>query len=824
MPFGWGPADLLPGLYVALLAVALGWSLRRWFDPVPHRVLALFALLPLLLFGRALFGGEILLPLGNLRTFVPFRQLPPPERPSLGLQGDLVHQIAPWQLEVRRNLADGRWPLWNANTGAGMPLLGDPQSQAFQPLVTAAYPFRIWQAVGVTASLRVLVSLVFLFLLLRRLGLGEAAASLGALAYGLGGFLLLWVGWPMANAAALLPLGLYAAARADDPGGARDLFLLGLAGAGLFLGGHPETMVYALSMIGLFLVARALARRSPRPLLRGGMALVLAGLAVAPVLLPVREYLPASHRSVLIEFVLAPRPLPELWEELVKPKTLALWAERAEQRLLPIAAPHAFGEYTFYWGYANLIEDSSGFVGSTTLLLALAALVPIRGRRRFRQERLAAGVLIACLFLVAQPPGFQNLAARLPVVGPTAIHQHHRTLMLIALTSAWLAACEVERWRRCRRGESRRALLLLLSLALIGLIAWGYLAHPHPTIGHLLTGLRDSWMTTQLVALALGSVLLLWRSPQRWTWLAAGLLPAVVAAELLVLHFPANPSSPRRLAYPVTPPIHFLEERLGNARLVGLGGAVFPANYSLVYGLNDVRIDNPSLPDRYERVTTLVSRRSMSPNFHRPAHPIYDLLGVRFVMTRPGIELPSPLRLVFRHSAAWIYERPRALPRLFLPVRGHIFRGGSWQNWLDGNPNFAVRALVQSTPRDRHWRARRPKESKLAVLSVEPARIRAQADLKERRLLASSVFQDGNWHVLLGGERLETVLANGPFVAAWLPAGHREVDLIYRPRSFVIGCLLSGLALAFAAAWLVPRPHGLSSWHEGDPRPGRGPG
>ena len=187
---GWSPVDLLPGLYFAVLALALGAALRRWYDPVPPRILALFVLFPFLLFGRALLGGEVLLPVGNLPGVFPFRQLPPSERSGLGLQRDLVHQIAPWQLAVRRALADGRWPLWNADAGAGMPLMGDPQSQAFQPLVMAGYPFDLWAGVGITASLRVLAALVFLFLLLRRLGLGEPAAVLGGLAYGLGGFLL----------------------------------------------------------------------------------------------------------------------------------------------------------------------------------------------------------------------------------------------------------------------------------------------------------------------------------------------------------------------------------------------------------------------------------------------------------------------------------------------------------------------------------------------------------------------------------------------------------------------------------------------------------
>jgi hypothetical protein len=789
---------ILPGLYVALLALALGWALRRWYDPVPPRILVLFALVPFLLFGRALLGGEVLLPLEAMPTFVPYRQLPRPAGPSYGLHGDLIRQIAPWQAEVRRALADGRWPLWNDNAGAGMPLMGDPQSQSFQPLVMASYLFDLWSGVGITAALRVLLALVFLFLLLRRLGLGEPAAVLGAIAYGLGGFLLLWMGWPMASSAALLPLGLYAAVRVDELGGRRDLFLLFLAGFGLFLGGHPETVVYALAMVGMFLVARALARRSFRPLLRGGLALVLSGLAAAPVLLPVQSYLPASERAMVVRSVLAPRPLSDVVKDLGIPAVREAWWKQAENRLVPVAAARAFGDFTFYWGENNVIEDSSGFVGGATLLLALAGLAS-RRRHRFPQERLAAGVLIACLFLIAQPPGFNSLFGQLPVIGATAIHRHHRTLMLVALCVSWLAACEVERWQR---GEGRRRLTVILSVVLAGVIAWSYLGHNHPTLGQALAGQRDAWMLAQLAFLGLGAALFFVRDRRAAAWI----LPLLVGAELLILHLPLNPSSPRRLAYPETPPLRFVRERLGDFRMVALGPIVLPANFHEVYGLRDARIDNPSRPDRYMRVVGAVNQGTFLPSFTRVRHPIYSLLGVRYVMTETETKLPRPLRPVFRHPAGWVYERPGALPLLFLPPRAVPFEGGNWQRWLDKNPDFGGRALVQRTPGGGRWHAKEPNASKLEHLEIQPAEIRARLTLIEPRLLASSIMQDGNWRLLVDNQPREIIAANGPFVAAWLEPGERELELVYRPRSFVVGCLLSALALAMAVAWWVPRP------------------
>src|SRR5436309_6779979 len=249
----WSPVDLLPGLWVGLLGALLASALRRWYDPLPARVLAVFALVILILFGAVLFGGGLLLPLDNLRGAVPFRHLPPSTPQGNPLQGDLLQLVTPSLAAVREAWSEGRWPLWNRRAGAGMPLLADPQAQSLQPLVLLGYPLPLLRAPGVVAALRVLLALVFGFLWMRRQGLGEVPALAGALAFGLGGFLLLWLGWPLANSAALLPLLLYGVARCDDPGRTRDAILLALGTLALLLGGHPETILYDLGVALAFL-------------------------------------------------------------------------------------------------------------------------------------------------------------------------------------------------------------------------------------------------------------------------------------------------------------------------------------------------------------------------------------------------------------------------------------------------------------------------------------------------------------------------------------------------------------------------------------------
>ena len=821
---GWSWSDLLPGLCFLALAVGLAWALRRWYDPLPRRFLALFVLLVSLLFGSSLFGGRILLPLGNLTGAAPYRHLPPP---PLGnwLQGDLIHQITPWALAVRRAVFDGRWPLWNARTGAGMPLLGDPQSQAFQPLVVAAYLLPVCRAAAVTSALRVFIGLTFAFLFLRRQQLGEPAALCGALAYGLGGFLMLWLGWPIGNAAALLPALLYAVGRCtgDRAGGAgrgaggegsRDAVLLFLVSAAVLLGGHPETQLYVLFCGGVFLLARVWLQSGWRErlslLVRGGGAMGLAAAAMAPVLLPIAAYLPQTHRSTLIEFHLAARPLGETMEGLAREETRTAWLQEVAQRLLPVAAPRAFGDLEEYWGSENFIEDTSGCAGAAACFAALLALLPLRlsspGGTRFPQERLAIGLLLVSLALIAQPPGFSRLFFRLPLVGATAIHRHHRLLLLVNLAVAWLAACQVERWAR---GQVRRSAVAATAAVAAGLIAWAYVAHPAPETGRVVWSIPEGGLWAQLLALGLAAALLLARPdrlPSRWApRVVRWALPGVIAAELCLLHAGANSATPALYAYPTTPAIAFLQRALGPYRMMGLGQAFLP-NLPLFYGLRDVRTDNPSLPAFYAGLTGPLSRDPMVPRFGRPGHPLYDLLSVRYVAARAGVTLPFPL--VFRDSELWIYERPGALPLLFLPARARMHRGdSSWLAWVQENTDFAARTLVApSEEHRRQWRSPPDDASTVTLTAFGPALLRAHASLSAPRLLASSIYQDGNWIVLDSGAPVPTTLTNGYFLGAWLPEGEHELRLLYRPRRFVAGCILAALALAAAAALWVPRP------------------
>jgi hypothetical protein len=431
------------------------------------------------------------------------------------------------------------------------------------------------------------------------------------LAFGLRGFVILWVGWPIANSAALLPPVLYALARCGQEGERKDFLLLTLSTAALLLAGHPETIAYALAVAAVFWVGGgALSREAGEG--REGVffgSLLAAVLIAAPALLPALEALPSSLRAT--------RPLTHPTADLAR-------------HWLPIAAPNAYGNsrYVHYWGLSNTNEDAGGFVGTVTLLAALTW-----SRKRLPQEWLFLGIAVVCLILLSPwGPGTRRL------------------LLPLALSLAYLGACTLE---RVRLGEVHRWAVILAAVILGTVIAWGYLAHGSGQLEIL----RIGWLHWQGRFLVLGTLLFIFGRGRRWTAPAAAIL---IAAELLLAHLPANPPMPKRLLLPVNGPIRFLEDHLRDGGRMAALGRDFPPNLPTLYGLADIRVYNPMAPAAYfRRLEPIITGWwGEIPELGNPGHPLYAELGVRYILTAPDVALPPSLRRVFQDQDGAVWEVP----------------------------------------------------------------------------------------------------------------------------------------------------------------------
>jgi len=759
-------AQLAPAAWLALVAVLLLGALARWYDAVPRRAALVFALLVALLYGRSLAGGAVLLPLDNLRGNVPFRELVPAEPHGNLLQGDLLVLIAPARAEARRALAAGGWPLWSPRMGGGLPLLADPQAQALEPVVLAAEgPLGGVRAPVSVAGLRTFLALVFTFLLLRRLGAGEGPALAGGVAYGLGGFLQLWVGWPLANTAALLPAVLYALVLGDERGERRDWTLLTLALAALLLAGHPETILYALAVTAAFAVARLRDRPRGRRLpwlARTLGALSLAAALAAPALLPFGEVLPHTLRWARLTGSAGPADVADVAGASETPEADHPGPAPAT-RLVQTAAPNALGNSRFnhYWGLRNTNEDAAGFVGTAALLAALLALPGwLAGGRPLRHELLGLGLAATAALALALPAG---LAGVVPPLGAPG-----RLALVLDLGLVLAATGTFERLRRgSLPGWLRWAGPPIAALALVALHLWAYFALGKPGAPETLDILRWGWVHWHLRFAVLATLVLVLGTGRWWS---APALALALAAELFLAHGLANPPMPARLAFPETPPVTALREAVETAptgaRIAGVGQAFLP-NLPAVYGLADARAVGPMTPAAYVReLQPAIARWSgETPELDGRDHPdLYDRLAIGWILAAPEAGCPEGTEVALADSAGLVCRR-RGAPALLR---------------LAGTPLEALTLSADGT----RWSA-----------LVEPAR---------GGRLETGVARLPGWRILADG--VPVPVAGEGLLEAELPPHSRLLEALYRPAGFVAGLLTAALGLALLLAWVAPPP------------------
>jgi len=831
-------SGLAPGLFVALTVVVVTWVLARWYDPIPRSVIAVFGSVILVLFGQALFTSDVLIPTDNLRTNSPFAELPATDPPGNPLQNDLLIQMNPTMAQVRRAVGSGELPLWDPSVGAGLPLFCDPQAQVLQPLVLLALPFPVADCHEIIVALRLFFALTFTFLMLRRFGLDVTAALGGGLSFGLGGFLMLWLGWPHANSAAHLPLALYALLRSDQVGLRRDWLLLVLSNFCLLTGGHPETVAYAVLLEVVFVVFLSLKRGRGSRLsygLRSSLSLVAAAGLAAPLLVPLSLYLPQTERAFLAEVAASRSSASEEAGAFTSPPRRQEWLSTATRKLVPVVAPNAFGNSRFssYWGHGNSNEDSSGFAGTAAIFAAV--LFALLGRRR-PEENLFLLVTCVSLVLIANPPMLILLLEYVPILRGLTVHQFQRVLLFVNFGVACLAAFSIDHLMRCDEPGARRStrrICIIVASGLIVFVAWAYWAHPNPVNPRDLMPLRTASMAAQVTILTVAAWAVVSGLGKRWL---GRILVLLIGFELLFVHHSVNPPMPpppTPREYP--PSIRFLRDNLETDRIMVLKLALKP-NLASSLGLSDIATYNPIQPYavRLSQLPLMPARLGNLPHFVRVDHPILDALAVRFVLTRPNPHPQISLRRVLTDRSGWIFERPDPEELLYLPpgarrategsfyswllrepaaaraefARALLAQGDGWREWTEETPSGfpKIAAVLEFPPGLHQWNSRDPDTSRISIDEVTPTHVRAIANLDEPRLMASSIYQDGGWSLTINGQPHPVVRANGPYVAAWLPAGRLSIEISYRAPGFLIGCILAGLSvLALLAVFLSKR-------------------
>ncbi len=749
-------------------------------------ILAL-TLLPLAFTGPALLTGRVYAPVD-----LPFRIEPLLSmREDVGLTDDdysrtrydLAFRIIPWRKVARYALAQGEWPLWNPFMLCGDVLAAASEPAVYHPVNVASYVLPLGPSLTFAATAALFLAGLGAFCFNRELGCRDPPAVLGAAGWMFCGFLVFWLGWALTLAVASFPWLMLAVRRIARQPGWRSVGLLTAILAVLLLAGHPESTLHCVAVAGLYGIcelAVADAKRRRRAFAASLAAGLLALLLCAVYLLPFLEALPQSAKYH--------DRLSAAGQSQSVPWGIAFG------RLRSFTVPFVYG---IRWTGERIPDTTLGtsqsaYIGSVLLAPALFGLA--RGPRRFRWLLLALAIGGALVHVAA--PGLIDVLARLPLF---SVSLNRRLIFVTGFCLSVLAALGCEAWSRDpRRNLGWLNLGVLLALASLIALWWPGMREAGLSAEFLRT--RTAFELVPLIATS--ALLLTVRSARFCVW---GLL-LVLIGQRVAQDGQLNPTYPAALLYPPVPELEALKDDEEPSRMVAFGN-MFTQNLPTMYELEDARGDSPMLNRRLARTAYLWARRNdVLLQVDDLERSFLSFLNVRYALTSRRRPPPKGWEPVVRTRGYAIVENPQVLPRAFVPQRIRFVRPGpeSWKP--DPQTDFSRLAWIELRDDEplpepaevRNGSGRVSVERRGLALHLE-------ADMRRHGWVVVSQTAWKGWRVTTAGQELPVRYANHAFLAFHLPRGAHEIDLVYRPRSFILGRAVSLLTAAGLMLFAVGR-------------------
>ncbi len=761
------------------------------------------------------------------------REAAPPGfvRPQNDLLSDhVVHFYVMHSLAAHSMQQQGRIPLWDPYILAGTPLVANAQSALFYPPNLLLF----WLTPATVATLRALFNIfiagIFTYLFCRALTISFAGAVLSAVAFAFSGAILVGPGHPYANSLVWLPLCFWATENLVS--GSRVYFwgLLASAGIGLsVVGGHPETTIHLLMVVGLYAGARLIwSNRSFTAKVRLGaiflLAVLVGALLGAVQWLPLMDFLSKSgivsrsRSSFVGSYFFTPEWLPNL------------------STLVTLLYPNFFGNpenLTYFWPFSNFQNylEQAMYFGLIPLALAVGAL---NTERRKRATVLILTVLaLLSLAIALRLPGFEAFNY-LPILDRI---NNTRLKWIFSFLGAVLAGFGLDglgAYILSRKKEQRlfvwasalpvlAALLIFLTTVLVRIAVALKWIPASDSVQKFLATIFSFDQTKTMVSVAaamvaVGCFAVLRRRPQ---WLRAGEGIAIIMTlvELIVVARGYNTTMPAEL---IAPPVRLTQELRkdpGLYRILAVPPTFWP-NYPAVYGISSVGgLDLPVFKwsmDVHAAQGGQGYRQVWSPEW-----PLVDWMNIKYVISASQQNLPK-LSLVFSGDGYYVYRNEAVLPRAYLVYQAAVMedRSAELQTLVSGTFDFKNRVLLEkSLPPDQSaLLAQTPGSTpsqQVNVVAYENDRVTMDVSTSAAGLLVMSDVYDSGWQVRVDGELSPLYRANYAYRAVFVPVGSHLVQFDYRPSSFAWGGRLTILGLALL---LVGLPVSLI-WGSRSPAP-----
>ncbi|MEO8027923.1 MAG: YfhO family protein [Bryobacteraceae bacterium] len=692
---------------------------------------------------------------------------------------DIANLILPWFQFQAGEWHHGRFPLWDPYGWGGQPLFGQAQPGAAYPLNWLLFLLPLNHGWIAQLSLhwyyvlvRILAALT-MFKLCRDLGRSRAAAIIAGLLFALGGYVAN-TDWPqMVNGAVWAPLALmylFRAQRGERP--LRSAILSGFFLGFMWLAGHHQMQLYISGTVGvlwlwfIFVSNRIEPARSPNwPLAKlAALSILIAVMTSAFQTIPTAEYGRISRRW-------SGTDEPLRFNEVV-PYNVHKQYALSPQSLIGVFIP-------------GLAKNADPFIGIVAVALVLLGLALAWRDARIRW--LAAVALFGLLFalgplnpihgiLYALVPLFEK--ARVPAAG----------IVLFSLAAPVIAAFGVDYlevdslWRK-------RILRGLAVFGVVTLFACLLFAATHVPVWIS----DDRLIVTAVYALLAAAV---WFGLANKNLSRTAALCALGALVFFDLSNEAgfwwpNVNDKDRTSYikPMSQHsdlVQYVRSRPGLPR-VEVDSSVIPYNIGPWYGIETFESYVASVPQDLWRHDVFSER-------------FRQFMGIQYLFAAKPSR-PNQRELYTGRSGLKVFENPDTFPRAWAVHDVSEVKTEDEAKGLMQNPTFDLHTkafLLNETPPQLAACPPNSPADDVEIDAHQPNRVRIKAKLACRGmvLLADTYFR--GWQATVDGNSTPIYQADSVIRGVAVDAGTHLIEMRYRPRSVILGGILTLLAAALS--------------------------
>lgn len=734
------------------------------------------------LYGLMPFPGDLLLAEYKPWQSYSFAGYVPGSIPNKAQYPDTIRQLYPWRTLATNELKSGKIPLWNPYNFSGTPLLANFQSAVFYPpnILYLIIPQTV--AWSILVILQPLLSLLFTYWYIRKIGGSMLAAIFAGISYAFSLFATVWLQYnTIGHVMIWLPLMLLAV---ESLKGRRTRFwfaLLVMAEVNALLAGHPQLAGYLLIFVLAYTFILA------KPLIKSAIGSILFALGIAAIqLIPGIELIWYAARSSH-EFSLIFQKI------LIQP-----------QQLFMTIIPNLFGHPATrtYWPQDTFIGKVT-YIGIVPLFFLLAAFRITSRHVKF----FGISALIVLVLVTANPITFILYKLNLPIFSASS-----PTLMgfLFAFSLAAITSLGLDKWT-----QEKHSLGKLAHRSLTVMIFFIAVWLSFRSIEHYRTAANAIFYSGALAAITLiGFLIAITR--KKLMIPAVLLLIALHTADLFIQFQKFNPFVPASFVFPQTSIIQYLKENAGNNRFWGYGTASIQANIATQYQIYSADGYDPLYPKWYGELLFASKNGQVLKQFTNdtrsdailaqgfgefdlPNNPyrlrMLDALGVRYILDRPENgstqnTLPNDRFRSVADIDGWrVYENLKAAPRALLVSDYILYNSANeFESHFFSKEFNPLTTIMLDKPF--HERLNPGDNTSVQIQNNQPNEMALRIVSNGNLLSVSDTYYPG-WKAYIDGVKTPILKANYAFRAVYVPPGAHTVRFIFDPLSFKIGLTVS---------------------------------